>query len=105
MTKLPERFAVGMGGYFEEPFHLPRNRVTPDYDLQAQIFPWIEGVFDAADGSLDMAWRKECKDMVNEIDENEVKEMAVLPDGPQGPSEDKPKSRSKGKGRKRENID
>jgi hypothetical protein len=43
--------------------------------------------------------------MVNEIDENEVKEMAVLPDRPQGPNEDKPKSRSKGKGRKRENID
>lgn len=106
MTKLPERFAVGMGGYFETPFHLARNRVTPDHDLQAQIFPWIEGAFDLADGSSDMVWRKECKDMMNEIDENEVKEMVVLADKTPTPtpSSTKSKSKFKGKGRKLDNT-
>ncbi|KAG0195358.1 hypothetical protein BGX28_001592, partial [Mortierella sp. GBA30] len=83
MTKLPERFAVGMGGFLETPFYLARNRITPENNLQTQIFPWIEGVFDSANGTfVDMAWRQECMDMMNEVDENEVKDIEFLSDPP-----------------------
>ncbi|KAI7880027.1 uncharacterized protein EV154DRAFT_568567 [Mucor mucedo] len=43
--KLPSPFARGMAGFWEKPFSLARNTVSPSLELQRTIFPLIESYF------------------------------------------------------------
>ncbi|KAG2190675.1 hypothetical protein INT47_011749, partial [Mucor saturninus] len=45
LGKLPSPFARGMAGFWEEPFSLARNTVSPSLELQRTIFSWIGSHF------------------------------------------------------------
>ena len=45
LGKLPSQFARGMAGFWDKPFRLPRNNVSPSLKLQKMVFPWIEDCY------------------------------------------------------------
>ena len=67
LGKLPSPFARGMAGFWEKPFSLARNSVSPPIDLQKKIFSWIESYF----GYGNLEWEAACEKEMKEVDENE----------------------------------
>ncbi|CAO0801485.1 unnamed protein product [Mucor circinelloides] len=67
LGKLPSSFARGMAGFWEKPFSLARNNVSPTLELQRMVFPWIESYF----GEGNLEWEAVCEKEMKEIDENE----------------------------------
>ncbi|KAG2206098.1 hypothetical protein INT47_003747, partial [Mucor saturninus] len=74
LGKLPSPFARGMAGFWEKPFSLARNTVSPSLELQRTIFPWIESYF----GVGNVEWEAACDKEMKEIDENEDEDDNVI---------------------------
>ncbi|ORZ15419.1 hypothetical protein BCR41DRAFT_353730 [Lobosporangium transversale] len=70
---LPSKFALGMAGFYNEPFFLARNSVIPPKALQLMIFPWIEDFF----GKNNVWWRNECLREMDEVDPNIVPDISA----------------------------
>ncbi|KAG2215399.1 hypothetical protein INT45_009473 [Circinella minor] len=67
LSKLPSQFARGMAGFWDKPFRLLRNNVSPSLKLQKIVFPWIEDCY----GPDNDPWKKFCEDEMYERDEND----------------------------------
>ena len=67
LGKLPSQFARGMAGFWDKPFRLPRNNVSPSLKLQKMVFPWIEDCY----GTDNDPWKKFCEHEMYERDEND----------------------------------
>lgn len=63
-----------MAGFWEKPFSLARNDVSPPMELQKMIFPWIEDYFGAGNEEWVAAYEKE----MAEVDENEDEDENVI---------------------------
>ncbi|KAG2190460.1 hypothetical protein INT47_006627, partial [Mucor saturninus] len=74
LGKLPSPFARGMAGFWEKPFSLARNTVSPSLGLQRTIFPWIESYF----GVGNVEWEAACDKEMKEIDENKDEDDNVI---------------------------
>ncbi|KAI7854630.1 hypothetical protein BDC45DRAFT_568888 [Circinella umbellata] len=67
LGKLPSQFARGMAGFWDKPFRLPRNNVSPSLKLQKMVFPWIEDCY----GPDNDPWKKFCEHEMYERNEND----------------------------------
>ncbi|CEP14725.1 hypothetical protein [Parasitella parasitica] len=67
LGKLPSEFTRGMAGFWQKPFFLKRNQVSPPLGLQRQTFPWLETIY----GESNEEWLKTCENEMMEIDEND----------------------------------
>ncbi|KAI7851182.1 hypothetical protein BDC45DRAFT_514994, partial [Circinella umbellata] len=56
-----------MAGFWDKPFRLPRNNVSPSLKLQKMVFPWIEDCY----GPDNDPWKKFCEHEMYERDEND----------------------------------
>ncbi|KAI9021416.1 hypothetical protein CLU79DRAFT_753236 [Phycomyces nitens] len=56
-----------MAGFWDKPFNLSRNSISPSLELQRTIFPWIKDHFECDNA----AWKKVCDKEIKEVDENE----------------------------------
>ncbi|KAG2211324.1 hypothetical protein INT46_009226 [Mucor plumbeus] len=74
LGKLPSQFARGIAGFWDKPFALARNGVSPPIELQKSIFPWIEGYF----GENNAEWITACEREMQEVDENEDEDDNII---------------------------
>ncbi|CEP14188.1 hypothetical protein [Parasitella parasitica] len=65
LVNLPSPFARGMAGFWQKPFFLERNQVSPPLDIQRLIFPGMETIH-----GKNEEWLKTYEDKMREIDEN-----------------------------------
>lgn len=70
-------FAVEMAGFLggQVPFHLKWNEVSPNLDLQQQIFPFIKSAFGPPGSPEYDKWQVEC---VHEMEERNANDSSQL---------------------------
>ncbi|KAF9119700.1 hypothetical protein BG015_006258, partial [Linnemannia schmuckeri] len=73
-------FAVQMAGFLggQVPFHLKRNEISPNLDLQRQIFPFIETAFGPSGSPEYDVWQKECLQEMEEKNANDSSQLTLL---------------------------